>query len=52
MLSHNENSKRIAEYCGTSLGRIEENYGKWIVSNQAFGQAALKAGQQAGETET
>jgi integrase len=43
MLSHNENSKRIAEYCGTSLGRIEENYGKWIGSNQAFGQAALKA---------
>jgi hypothetical protein len=43
MISHNENSKRLAEYCGTSLAMIEKSYGKWIGGTEAFGLAALQA---------
>jgi len=43
MLSHNENSKRIAEYCGTSLAMIEKSYGKWLGGSEGFGKSALSA---------
>ena len=46
MLMHGEPSKRIAEYCGTSLAMIESSYGKWIGGSQGFGEAALRAAQK------
>src|SRR5262245_13796990 len=49
MLSRGENSKQIAEYCGTSLEMIEGSYGKWIGGAQSFGHAALRAARWGGK---